>query len=189
MKPTFFSFKSISISWFMALTVLAILVSYLLLKLISKNDIQNKDNKEKLEDVFFWVVIGGFIGARIMYVILHLSSFIESPISIIKITHYNLSLIGGVIGGTLIILILSKKHSINFYKLLDIFSILFFFSMAIGVWNFLFDIFMLSSSNLGNSNIRITMMSLLFLIVGAIQIMTRGKFRFKYFSLVILILS
>ena len=77
MKPTFFSFKSTSISWFMALTFLSILVSYLLLKLMCKNDIKNDNNKEKLEDVFFWVVIGGFLSARIMYVVLHLNSFIE----------------------------------------------------------------------------------------------------------------
>ena len=187
MKPTFFSFKSINISWFMALTFLAILVSYLLLKLICKNDIKNDNNKEKLEDVFFWVVIGGFLSARIMYLVLHLNLFIESPTSIIKITHYNLSLIGGLIGGISIILILSTKYKINFYKLLDIFSILFFFSMAIGAWNYLFDVFMLSSSNLGNSKIRVTIMSLLFLIAGVFQLLNKRKS--KYFSLFMLIIT
>lgn len=189
MKPTFFSFKSISISWFMALAILAILVSYLLLKLISIEDKQSKNTREKVKDTFFWVVINGFVGARIMYVILHLDSFTSSPASILNISHYNLSLIGGVIAGVLILFISSKRYRLSFYKLLDIFSILFYFSMAIGVWNFLFDVFMLSSNNLGNSHMRVATMSLLFLISAAIQVIIEKRSEFKYLSLVLLILT
>lgn len=189
MKPTFFSFKSISISWFMALAFLAIFVCYLLLKLISIEDKQGENTQEKLKDTFFWVVLNGFIGARIMYVILHLNSFISSPASILNVSHYNLSLIGGVVAGVLTLFISSKRYKLSFCKLLDIFSILFYFSMAIGVWNLLFDVFMLSSSNLGNSHIRVATMSLLFLIAAAIQVIIEKRTEFKYLSLVLLILT
>lgn len=189
MRPTFLSFKSINISWFMVIAVLAILVSYLLLKLISNHNAQGKEDKEKTKDILFWVIISGFVGARIIYVLLHLNAFRASPISMLKITHYNLSLIGGIIGGVLTLLISSKKYEIKLYKLLDIFCVLFYFAMSIGVWNFLFDAFMLSSSNLGKVHIRIMIMSLLFLIAAAVQVIIEKRFKFKYISLIILILT
>ena len=183
MRPIFFSFKSINITWFMALALLAVFVSYILLKVLSKD---KKEDKEKLENIFFITFISGFISARFIYVLLNMDRFISSPTAIIKISHYNLSLIGGVLGGLLALFISAKKYRMEFLKLLDKFSILFYISMTIGVWNFLFDRFLLKSSNFGNDSIRVIVMSLLFALAALLQTSLGRKYEKKHISLALL---
>ncbi len=186
MKPVFFSFKSINISWFLALTVLSVIVSYLLLKFMTKD---KKEERERLENIFFVILIFGFISARIMYVVLNLNTFIESPLSIIRISHYNLSLVGGAVGGLITLLVSTKVYKFKLYDLLNIFSPLFLLSMAIGVWNLLFDVFLLNSYSLGNPNIRVLSMSVMFLIATITQFLLGKKNKFKYASLILLPLT
>lgn len=186
MKPVFFSFKSINISWFMALSIISIIISYLLLKLIYKDD---KEKKEKFENIFFIVVFSGFISARLFYVLLNFNSFKNNLTAIFSISHYNLSLVGGVIGGLVSIYFSSKNYKLDLKELLNIFTILFFLSMAIGVWNFLFDIFLLTSYNLGGANIRVMILSFLFLVVVNLQIILGKSSESKYQSIVLLVLS
>lgn len=186
MKPVFFSFKSINISWFMALSIISIIISYLLLKLIYKDD---KEKKEKFENIFFIVVFSGFISARLFYVLLNFNSFKNNLTAIFSISHYNLSLVGGVIGGLASIYFSSKKYKLDLKELLNIFTILFFLSMAIGVWNFLFDIFLLTSYNLGRANIRVMILSFLFLVVVNLQIILGKRSESKYQSIALLVLS
>lgn len=186
MKPVFFSFKSLNISWFLALTILSVVSTYLLLKFMTKDRL---DDREKLENIYFSVFIFGFIGARIMYVILNFSTFLGSPLSIIKISHYNLSLIGGVIGGLITLFVSSKVYKFKVYDLLNLFSPLFLISLAIGVWNFLFDVFLLNSYGRGNPNIRVLSMSSIFLILGLIQFDLGRENKYKYISLILLPLT
>lgn len=186
MKPVFFSFKSVSISWFLALTIVSVVVTYILLKFMTKD---KKEDKENLENIFFSVLIFGFIGARIMYVILNLSTFLGSPLSIIKISHYNLSLVGGVIGGLITLFISVKVYKFKVYDLLNLFTPLFLISLAIGVWNFLFDVFLLNSYGLGNAKIRVLSMSSIFLIAAIMQFDLGRKSKYKYISLILLPLA
>lgn len=183
MKPVFFSFKSLSISWFLALTIISVVLTYLLLKFMTRDRLEDR---EELENVFFSLVVFGFIGARIMYVILNFSTFLGSPLSIIKISHYNLSLIGGVIGGLITLFISSKVYKFKVYDLLNLFTPLFLISLSVGVWNFLFDAFLLNSYHLGNPNIRVLSMSSIFLIIGIIQFDLGRKIKYRYVSLICL---
>ena len=189
MKPIFFSFKSINITWFMALAFLAIIVSYFLLKLLSKSDKNSDEKREILENMFFLSLVSAFIGARLFYVIFNIKTFINSPSAMIKLSHYNLSLLGGVLGALLALFISAKKYKVNFLEVLDKFSILFYISVAIGVWNFLFDRFLLKSSSPENIVIKVISMSILFVVATLIQISLGKKYKDKYISVILLALT
>lgn len=186
MRPIFFSFKSINMTWFMALSLLAVIVSYSLLKILAKNNKASEEDKENLENTFFLVLVSGFIGARLVYAIFHINTFIASPTALIKLSHYNLSLVGGVLAGLVALFISCKRYKMDFLSVLDKFSILFYISMAIGVWNFLFDRFLLKSSGLGNINIKVTILSIIFALAALVQIAFGEKFEKRYISIILL---
>lgn len=139
MKPYAFTFRSIVVSWFMLLFIISILISYIYIRLTAK-----KQDLEvsKVEDVFFTLLLSGFLGARLTYVILHLDYY-NKLISIFKISHMNLSLIGGILTGLLVIYLASKKKKISFDKLFKIFVLPFYISSAIIIWSRFFEGFLI----------------------------------------------
>lgn len=74
---------------------------------------------EKTLDVFFWSFVGGYITARLYYVLLHLDQF-DSFVKVISILNYpGLSLYGGLIGGFLTMAILALRFKVNLWQILD----------------------------------------------------------------------
>ncbi len=67
-------------------------------------------SKSSAEDFLFWVIIGGFIGARLYHIMSSLEYYIQNPINIIKVWNGGLSIYGALIGGVIIILYLSKSY-------------------------------------------------------------------------------
>lgn len=74
---------------------------------------------EKTLDIFFWSFVGGYITARLYYVLLHLDQF-DSFIKVISILNYpGLSLFGGLIGGFFAMALLSLRFKVNLWQVLD----------------------------------------------------------------------
>ncbi len=58
---------------------------------------------KQAEDILFWVIIGGFIGARLYHVLSSIGYYRLYPIDIFKVWNGGLSIYGAVLGGILIL--------------------------------------------------------------------------------------
>lgn len=182
MRPFFFSYKSITISWFLAFTIVLGILSYIITSILAK---EYEEDKTKVQDIFMILLIIGFVGARLGYVLMNFDLYKDNLGSIFNLSHYNLSLFSGIIFGTLALMVLSKIYEIEFLKLLKIFVVPYYFSMSIGVWIMMFDSLMLALTNVDN----VIYISLMFLLAMISQLILLNKSKNKYISLITLIVT
>jgi len=76
-------------------------------------------DKKIAEDILFWVIVGGFIGARLYHVLSSAPYYWQHPIDIIKVWNGGLSIYGAVLGGIIIVWWLAKRYKLNAISLLD----------------------------------------------------------------------
>ena len=69
-------------------------------------------------DIAIWGVLSGFLGAKILYVIVEFPTFIADPLSILGSEGF--VVYGGLIGGVLGAAIYARIKKLNFWKYLDI---------------------------------------------------------------------
>lgn len=136
MHPYFIIYKSIGITWFTVLTLIGIIGGYFITKNLGKEYVSDA---KKLEDLFVIILIIGFVGARLTYVFLHRDLYKDNIFYMIKLSHMNLSLIGGLLFGIAVLFMGAKKYKITFYQLFKAYVVPFYFAMAIGVWSMFFD--------------------------------------------------
>lgn len=181
MKLFFLQYKSITITWYMFFLVLALGVSYLTFKVLSRKF--DKEDRKKLDDLFFYVVLFGFIGSRLSYVLFNFDLFKGRIRAIIIPSQYNLSLIGGVIVGLGVLYILSRRYKMDFIKSTNILLIPFYIAMSIGMWSFHFNILL---SPMAGVKMGALYLSLLFLLGLILELILQRKWKSKYISFVIL---
>lgn len=74
---------------------------------------------ELIFSLFWWCLIGGLLGAKLLYMITQIKSYIDNPRLILDITEgfvvYG-GIIGGIFGGYLFI----RKHKLNFFEYFDL---------------------------------------------------------------------
>ncbi len=58
-----------------------------------------------LGDLIFWIIVGGFIGARLYHVLSSAGYYLQHPIDIFKVWNGGLSIYGAVIGGAIALLV------------------------------------------------------------------------------------
>jgi len=61
------------------------------------------------ENVLFWTVIGGFVGARIYHVFSSFGYYLNNPVDIFKVWNGGLSIYGALLGGLLVIWLFADK--------------------------------------------------------------------------------
>jgi len=79
-------------------------------------------NVTKVVDVFFYVLLAGLLGARILYVINSVDNFWADPLVIFRVWEGGLVFQGGIIGAFLVMLWSSRRYKLSFLQLTDIFS-------------------------------------------------------------------
>ncbi len=79
-----------------------------------------------------YAIIGGVLGARLLYVLLDLGTYLENPGSIIAIWQGGLSFHGAVIGGALAAAIYLRDKTVSFWTAADIFAPSLALSEAVG---------------------------------------------------------
>lgn len=183
MKPYFLAFKSLTITWFMFFTFICIISSSIIVNILAK---KFKEDKNIIEDIFIITLILGFVGARLSYALVNFDLYKDNIFSILKISHYNLSLIGGIVFGLITLRILSYKYEISFYRLLRIFVISFYFSIGVMAWLNKFDILFLSFYYIKSTNIEILFLILLSVLGIILEMILPKKTNNKYMSIIIL---
>lgn len=124
-----FSLGQISVNWYGLILVTAIVVAGVLArKKLAQDGIINH---RQFEDLFFYAVIFGLIGARVAHVLFELEYYMSQPQDIIKIWQGGISLYGSLLGGALAVWWWCKKYKVNFLQIAD--RILPFFALAQGI--------------------------------------------------------
>lgn len=185
MKTMFFEYKRFGISWFMFFVLTLGTIGYYMSKALAS---QYGEDKKKIEDIYLFILLSSFIGARLFYVLTHFNLYRDNLLGILKLSHYNLSLIGGVITGLLVTFIISKKEKIEMNNLLKIILPPFYFSMAVGIWMGNFDRLLNISSNLRNNPKIVLLLSGIFLTGLILQLTLLKEDKFKKLTWPVLII-
>lgn len=94
---------------------------------------------EKLWDFAVYILIIGFLCARFYYCMLNAAYYLQNPLDILNFREGGLSIHGGLIGGILGLVFLSKKYNLPVLKILDAFSCGTIFAQSIGRWGNFFN--------------------------------------------------
>lgn len=135
MDRVFISIGSMNIYWYSILIIISIIIGYIL---VIKEAKRLKIDKIFLDNLIFYMIIIGIIGARIYYVIFNYKQF-DSILSIFAIYNGGLAIYGGVIFAIIFIYFYSKRHNQNFLQLLDLFAPSLILAQAIGRWGNFFN--------------------------------------------------
>jgi phosphatidylglycerol:prolipoprotein diacylglycerol transferase len=108
--PQTFSVGFVTIHYYGIILAIAVFCSYYLaIKSTSKYDISVKQGG----DIIFWIIIGGFIGARVYHVLSAVGYYYLHPADIVKIWQGGLSIYGAVLGGLVALWLCKKLLVIN----------------------------------------------------------------------------
>ncbi len=103
--PQYFSVGPVEIHFYGIFMALAVAAGYFLaIKRAAKYGI----NIEQADGIIFWMVVGGFIGARLYHVLSSFSYYYIHPVDALKIWNGGLSIYGAVIGGVATLLFVRK---------------------------------------------------------------------------------
>lgn len=126
----------IKIYWYSIMIMIGALVAIFLAKKESK---RRNINEAFMINLIFYAFIFGLIGARLYYVLFNLDYFSNNVLEIFKIWNGGLAIHGGIILGTLTIIIYCKKYKVSILKVLDICAVGIIIAQAIGRWGNFFN--------------------------------------------------
>ena len=135
MNRVLISIGNINIYWYSVLILLGLIIGYILVKIEAKR--KNIDQKF-LDNLIFYMVIVGIIGARLYYVIFNYQAF-NTFLSIFEIYNGGLAIYGAIIFAIIFIYFYAKKHQQNFLELLDLFAPSLILAQAVGRWGNFFN--------------------------------------------------
>jgi phosphatidylglycerol:prolipoprotein diacylglycerol transferase len=108
--PSSFSLGPVNIRFYGLFMALAVALGfYLAKKRAGKFGIGNKS----ADNIIFWLVVGGFIGARLYHVASSWSFYLEHPVDILKVWHGGLSIYGAVFGGLSALFLQRKLYTLH----------------------------------------------------------------------------
>lgn len=136
MSDTLFKIGPFSLKYYSFFIFLGMLVACFLIFREAK---RKKINEDLLTNIIFYGIIIGILGARSYYVLFNLDYYLKNPLEIFMIWHGGLAIHGGLIAGLIFLIIYSKKHNLNIFKLLDIIVVGVIIAQSIGRWGNFFN--------------------------------------------------
>ncbi|HCL47385.1 TPA: prolipoprotein diacylglyceryl transferase, partial [Patescibacteria group bacterium] len=109
--------------------------SWLMARLSSRWSI----TQDQALDMIIWMLIGGLLGARLLFVVLKLPLYLADPIEILLIGRGGLSIHGAILGGAIGLWWYAKNHKLNFWHLADLAVPGVALGQAIGRWGNFFN--------------------------------------------------
>lgn len=89
-------------------------------------------DRERAVDLFFYAMIAGLVGSRILYVIHSVDDFWSNPLVFFRVWEGGLVFQGGVIGSLLVAFWYCRKHNLPYFKMSDVFAPALSFGHALG---------------------------------------------------------
>lgn len=119
--PVIFKIGPLAMRWYGLMYVFGFASSYLLVMHQMKKKKLTFD-RESIDDLFFYLIIGLIIGARLGYVLFYnLAFYLENPLDAFAVWHGGMSFHGGLIGTFVAGYIVVKRKKLNFLAVTDIF--------------------------------------------------------------------
>ena len=136
MNKYIFEIGNFGVRWYSLMLLIAAAVGvYLLLK----EGLKYKFDSNFLFNLFFWVMVMAFIGARTYYVIFNFYLYEDNLLSIFKIWEGGLAIHGGIIAGFLTMYLYCKKYNAPLFKVTDMSVLPLLVGQAIGRWGNFFN--------------------------------------------------
>jgi len=98
-----------------------------------------KISPEKIDNISFWLIIFGVLGARFYHILNAWTYYVNYPANMLYIWQGGLAIHGGLIVGFLVLIFFVKKYKINFWQLADIFLPALVLGYSIGRWGNFFN--------------------------------------------------
>lgn len=113
-----FEIFGLSIRWYGLILAAAVVAAYFLAK---KTAAVHEATEAELDSLAIYVLVAGFIGARLYHVVSELSYYLANPIEVVYVWQGGLGIFGAVLGGLLGLWLFWLKHkrSSSFGNLLD----------------------------------------------------------------------
>lgn len=127
---------NITIYYYSILILSGVLLAYFLSKKEANN---NGLGKKYIDDLLYYLVIFGILGARLYYVIFNFSYYKNDFLSIFKIWEGGIAIYGAVIAGIITIYFYSRKKKKDFLLTLDTIAPGLILAQAIGRWGNFFN--------------------------------------------------
>lgn len=128
MYPVLFTLFGYQITSFGIFLILGILTSMFVLWRLSQ--VYELDG-EKILDLFFLTAVGSFVGARLLYIAIHLNQF-DSLVKMLFFFKYSgLSFWGALLGGILVIRLFTTRLKLSFWQVADLGIVATFFMISI----------------------------------------------------------
>lgn len=125
-----FDLGPIKIYWYGLFLVIGIVAS---LAVVLKEAVHKQLNLDKVYDLFFYLIIGGFIGARLWEVLIYNWSYFSlNPLAVFKIWQGGLAIQGGLLGGGLVLFIWCWHNHEDIWQYLDLVALGLPLGQAIG---------------------------------------------------------
>jgi phosphatidylglycerol---prolipoprotein diacylglyceryl transferase len=119
-NPILIDLGPIKLSWYGLMYVFGFSACYLLVQYQMKR----KDfgiSKLDFDDLFFYLILGLMIGARLGYVFFYdLKMYLSDPLEIVAIWHGGMSFHGGLIGLLIVGVLFCRKRQKSFWKIADL---------------------------------------------------------------------
>ena len=131
-----FNIFGLNITYYSLCILTGVIVAYIL---IYKEAKRHNINQRYIDDIIFYGLICGILGARIYYVLFNLDYYLDNINEIIKIWHGGLAIHGGILFGALFVYLYSRRNKINFIELTDIILPGVIIAQAIGRWGNFFN--------------------------------------------------
>ena len=136
MSPYIFQAGPFALRWYSVLILIGVVLAY---KIISSECNRFHIKTEFVFNMLFWTLLLGIIGARIYYVIFEWDYYSSNLSEIFKVWKGGLAIHGGLIAGTIVILIFCKKYKFDARKMFDIIVPGVIIAQAIGRWGNFFN--------------------------------------------------
>ncbi|MBI5412926.1 prolipoprotein diacylglyceryl transferase [Candidatus Peregrinibacteria bacterium] len=134
--PILVQIGPLSIHWYGAIIGGGILLCYFYVFAELK---RRKIDAKYLDNLVFWTVLSGVIGARLYYVIFSWPYFGQNPSEILQIWKGGLAIHGALIGGALSVIICARRYKFSFWTYADVIAPSLLFAQALGRWGNFFN--------------------------------------------------
>jgi phosphatidylglycerol---prolipoprotein diacylglyceryl transferase len=116
MKNELIRIGSVTVYGYGLMIAIGIIAAYLVIEYRAK---KMNLNHERVFPLIIWCLIGGMLGAKLLYYIIEIKNIIANPRIILNISD-GFVVYGGIIGGILAGLLFCKKEKLNFLKYFDL---------------------------------------------------------------------
>ena len=143
-EPVLLSVGPITIRYYGLAYAVGLIMTYMFLRHIAQKEEDVRFNKNDVDDMFIYIMLGMIIGARLGYALIYnFTSYISEPLLIFQLWRGGMSFHGGLVGVVLAIILYVKVHNskigkdkrketIEAYDITDVITIPAAFALALG---------------------------------------------------------